>query len=97
MRDVDHIDRNLLCEHIHQLFNVIDTNPNLIYLSEHLIQSVIKDQPSLQVDHNTYGEWLYIDEDYSGNFHIECSVCHSWKQDKIKTPWCPQCGTRMVK
>ena len=44
-----------------------------------------------------HGRWVIVDDGVmiGDGKHMECSVCHTWKKDRIKTDYCPNCGARM--
>lgn len=44
-----------------------------------------------------HGRWVIVDDGVmiGDGKHLECSVCHTWKKDRIKTDYCPNCGARM--
>lgn len=44
-----------------------------------------------------HGKWVMVDDGVmiGDGKHMECSECHIWKIDRIKTDYCPNCGARM--
>lgn len=43
------------------------------------------------------GEWVLINDhvNIGDGCHMECSVCGVWKRDRIKSPFCQECGADM--
>lgn len=57
----------------------------------------IKDAPAADVAPVVRGRWVMVDDGVmiGDGKHMECSVCHTWQKDRIKTNYCPNCGARM--
>lgn len=57
----------------------------------------IKAIPAADVAPVRHGRWVIVDDGVmiGDGKHMECSECHTWKKDRIKTGYCPNCGARM--
>lgn len=44
-----------------------------------------------------HGRWVIVDDGVmiGDGKHMECSFCHTWQKDRIKTNYCHNCGARM--
>ena len=44
------------------------------------------------------GRWEYVDDGVliGNGMHMECSECSVWKIDRQRTPYCPNCGAKMM-
>lgn len=61
------------------------------------ILEVINSVPAADVAPVRHGRWVMVDDGVmiGDGKHMECSECHIWKIDRIKTDYCPNCGARM--
>lgn len=61
------------------------------------ILEVINSVPAADVAPVRHGRWVIVDDGVmiGDGKHMECSKCHTWKKDRIKTGYCPNCGARM--
>ena len=61
------------------------------------ILEVINSVPAADVAPVRHGRWVIVDDGVmiGDGKHMECSECHTWKKDRIKTGYCPNCGARM--
>lgn len=53
--------------------------------------------PAADVAPVVHGRWVIVDDGVmiGDGKHMECSVCHTWNKDRIKTDYCPNCGAKM--
>lgn len=60
-------------------------------------ETLIESIPSADVAPVVHGRWVIVDDGVmiGDGKHMECSFCHTWQKDRIKTNYCHNCGTRM--
>lgn len=61
------------------------------------VSQMIQRQSAEDVAPVVHGRWVIVDDCVmiGDGKHMECSECHTWKKDRIKTDYCPNCGARM--
>ena len=49
------------------------------------------------VEEVKHGQWIEVDDGVliGNGKHIECSKCGTWRKDKQKLNYCPNCGAKM--
>ena len=65
--------------------------------SMYSVANAINSVPNADVAPVRHGRWVIVDDGVmiGDGKHMECSECHIWKIDRIKTDYCPNCGAKM--
>ena len=89
-----YIDADKLCEGLRGMASVLAPfKRNTIFG----VIETIKIMHAADVEEVKHGQWIEVDDGVliGNGKHIECSECGTWRKDKQKLNYCPNCGAKM--
>lgn len=93
----EYIEREAAVKELDRKYGLLSGYHPQFYTGYQFAKKMMEQEPAADVAPVAHGRWVIVDDGVmiGDGKHMECSVCHTWKKDRIKTDYCPNCGARM--